>query len=174
MAVPCTGRSPTGVMIPETVLYKFCPPDDEHMCSKHAAAWNRLIVKFSASSRLILINKYIEMYGQQNIKIRKKKKPKFSLRLYCWRCRIHLQQQQVVMLRCCARRRDCALERLRGDVIDLPYKPPQHNETIDVFYIKKDNSSEALDDSDWTSGSQLRLPFARRPIRHKEMCLSNS
>ena len=30
----------------------------------------------------------------------------------------------VVMLRCCARRRDGALERLRGDVIDLPYKPP--------------------------------------------------
>ena len=41
------------------------------------------------------------------------------------------------MLWCCARRRDGALERLRGDVIDLPYKPPQHNETIDVFYIKK-------------------------------------
>ena len=31
------------------------------------------------------------------------------------------------MLRCCARRRDGALERLRGDVIDLIYKPPQHN-----------------------------------------------
>ena len=40
------------------------------------------------------------------------------------------------MLRCCARRRDGALERLRGDVIDLPYKPSQHNETTDVFYIK--------------------------------------
>ena len=26
---------------------------------------------------------------------------------------------------------------VRGDVIDFPYKPPQHNETIDVFYIKK-------------------------------------
>ena len=25
---------------------------------------------------------------------------------------------------------------VRGDVIDFPYKPPQHNETIDVFYIK--------------------------------------
>jgi len=34
------------------------------------------------------------------------------------------------MLRCCARRRGGALERLRGDVIDLPYKPPQHNKTI--------------------------------------------
>ena len=43
------------------------------------------------------------------------------------------------MLRCCARRRDGALELLRGDVIDLPYKPPQHNETIDVFYIKTAN-----------------------------------
>ena len=28
-----------------------------------------LIIKFSASSWLILINKYIEMHGQQNIKI---------------------------------------------------------------------------------------------------------
>ena len=26
-----TGRPPIGVMIPETVLYNFCPPDDEHM-----------------------------------------------------------------------------------------------------------------------------------------------
>jgi hypothetical protein len=32
----------------------------EHMCSKHVEAWN---------NRLILINKYIEMHGQQNIKI---------------------------------------------------------------------------------------------------------
>ena len=32
----CTG--PIGVMITETVLYKFCPPDDEHMCSKHVEA----------------------------------------------------------------------------------------------------------------------------------------
>ena len=38
------------------------------MCSKHAEAWNKLIIKFSASSWLILINKYIEMHGQQNIK----------------------------------------------------------------------------------------------------------
>ena len=43
--------------------------DDEHMCSKHVKAWNKLIIKFSASSWLILINKYIEMHGQQNIKI---------------------------------------------------------------------------------------------------------
>ena len=38
-------------------------------CSKHVEAWNKLIIKFSASSWLILINKYIEMHGQQNIKI---------------------------------------------------------------------------------------------------------
>ena len=36
----------------------------------------------------------------------------------------HSRHLVVVMLRCCARRRDGALERLRGDVIDLPYKPP--------------------------------------------------
>ena len=49
-------------------IIQFCPPDDEHMCSKHVQAWNKLIIKFSASSWLILINKYIEMHGQQNIK----------------------------------------------------------------------------------------------------------
>jgi len=32
----------------------------EHMCSKHIEAWNKLIIKFSASSWLILINKYTE------------------------------------------------------------------------------------------------------------------
>ena len=42
--------------------------DDEHMWSKHVEAWNKLIIKFSASSWLILRNKYIEMHGQQNIK----------------------------------------------------------------------------------------------------------
>ena len=34
---------------------QFWPPDDEHMCSKHVEAWNKLIVKlkFGASSWLI-------------------------------------------------------------------------------------------------------------------------
>ena len=27
-----------GVMIPETVLIQFFPPDDEHMCSKYVEA----------------------------------------------------------------------------------------------------------------------------------------
>ena len=50
-------------------IIQFCPPDDEDMCSKYVEASNKLIIKFSASSWLILINKYIEMHGQQNIKI---------------------------------------------------------------------------------------------------------
>ena len=50
-------------------VIQFCPPDDKHMCSKHVEAWNKLTIKFSASSWLILRNKYIEMHGQQNIKI---------------------------------------------------------------------------------------------------------
>ena len=50
-------------------IIQFCPPDDDHMCSKHVEAWNKLIIKFNESSWLILINKYIEMHGQQNIKI---------------------------------------------------------------------------------------------------------
>jgi len=40
----------------------------EHMCSKYVEAWNKLIIKFSASSWLKLRNKYIKMHGQQNIK----------------------------------------------------------------------------------------------------------
>jgi len=39
---------------------QFWSPDDEHMCSKHVEAWNKLIVKqnFCASSWLITeINK---------------------------------------------------------------------------------------------------------------------
>ena len=39
------------------------------MCSKHVEAWNKLIIKFSESSWLILIDIYIEMHGQQYIKI---------------------------------------------------------------------------------------------------------
>ena len=35
-------------------ILQFWPPADEHMCSKHVKAWNKLIVKFSASSWLIL------------------------------------------------------------------------------------------------------------------------
>ena len=41
----------------------------EYMCYKHVEAWNKFILKFSASSWLILRNKYIEIHGQQNIKI---------------------------------------------------------------------------------------------------------
>ena len=52
-------------------IIQFCSHDDEHLCSKHVEAWNKLIIKFSASSWLILINKYIEMHGKQNIKIPK-------------------------------------------------------------------------------------------------------
>ena len=35
-------------------IIQFCPPDDEHICSKHVEAGNKLIIKFSASSWLIL------------------------------------------------------------------------------------------------------------------------
>ena len=46
-------------------VMQFWPPDDEHMCSKHVEAWNKLIVKqtFCASSWLIT-----EMHGQENVK----------------------------------------------------------------------------------------------------------
>ena len=38
------------------------------MFSKHVEASNKLIIKFSTLSWLILRNKYIEVHGQQNIK----------------------------------------------------------------------------------------------------------
>ena len=49
-------------------IVQFCPPDDDHMFSKHVEAWNKRIIKFSASSWLILRNKYIEMHGRRNVK----------------------------------------------------------------------------------------------------------
>ena len=33
-------------------MIQFWPPDDEHLCSKHVEAWNKLIIIFSASSFL--------------------------------------------------------------------------------------------------------------------------
>jgi len=49
---------------------QFWPPDDEHMCSKHVEAWNKLIVKHKILC-IKLVNywdKYTEMHGQQNVK----------------------------------------------------------------------------------------------------------
>ena len=41
-----------------------------HRLREDAENFSSIIIKISASSWLILINKYIEMYGQQNIKKR--------------------------------------------------------------------------------------------------------
>ena len=54
VAVLCTGRPPTECEDTRDCIIQFCPPDGKHMCSKHVEAWNKLIIKFSASSRLIL------------------------------------------------------------------------------------------------------------------------
>ena len=62
-----TYRWPSRAQIERGCIVQFWPPDDKHMCSKHVEAWNKLIIKFSASSWFILINKYIQMHGQQNI-----------------------------------------------------------------------------------------------------------
>jgi len=48
---------------------QFWPPDDEHICSKHVEAWNKLIVKQKCLC-IKLVNywdKYTEMHGQQNV-----------------------------------------------------------------------------------------------------------
>jgi len=54
---PIGGRLVHGLREDDTrgCVMQFCPPEDEHVCSKHVEAWNKLIVKqkFSASSLLI-------------------------------------------------------------------------------------------------------------------------
>ena len=52
-------------------VMQFWPPDDEHMCSKHVEAWNKLIVK-RKSLCIKLVNywdKCTETHGQQNVKM---------------------------------------------------------------------------------------------------------
>jgi len=57
---------------------QFWPPDDEHMCSKHVEAWDKLIVKqkFCASSWLIT---EINILRCTASKTSKKKKNVYSL-----------------------------------------------------------------------------------------------
>jgi len=40
---------------------QFWPPDDEHMCSKHVEAWNKLIVKQKFSASCWLINSSVAL-----------------------------------------------------------------------------------------------------------------
>ena len=49
-------------------IIQFCPPDDEHLCSKHVETWNKLIIKFSASSWLILRLIYCDARSAKYIK----------------------------------------------------------------------------------------------------------
>jgi len=49
---------------------QFLPPDDEHMCSKHVEAYNKLIVKqkFCASSWLITKTNPTDMFSRKNVR----------------------------------------------------------------------------------------------------------
>ena len=49
---------------------QFWPPDDEHMCSKHVEAWNKLIVKQQscASSWLITETNIVSIFDVRKIK----------------------------------------------------------------------------------------------------------
>jgi len=49
-------------------VMQYWPPDDEHMCSKHVEAWNKLTVKqkFCASRWLITeknVQNYVALWG---------------------------------------------------------------------------------------------------------------
>jgi len=53
-------------------VMQFWLPDDEYMCSKHVEAGNKLIVKQILCIKLVKYwNKYTEMHGQQNVRIKK-------------------------------------------------------------------------------------------------------
>ena len=41
----CSGQPPTECDDTRYCVIQIWPPDDEHMCSKHVEAWNKLIVK---------------------------------------------------------------------------------------------------------------------------------
>jgi len=48
---------------------QFWPSDDDHMCSKHVEARNKLIVKQILCIKLVKYwDKYTEMHVQQNVK----------------------------------------------------------------------------------------------------------
>ena len=51
-------------------IMQFLPPDDEHMCSKHVEAYNKLIVKqkFCASSWLITKTNPTDMFSRKNVR----------------------------------------------------------------------------------------------------------
>jgi len=49
-------------------VMQFWPPDDEHMCSKHVEAWNKLIVKYKFCASSWLITEINILHGQQNVK----------------------------------------------------------------------------------------------------------
>jgi len=51
-------------------IMQFWPPDDEHMCSKHVEAWNKIYCKANILCNKLVNywDKYTDMHGQQNIK----------------------------------------------------------------------------------------------------------
>jgi len=64
-------------------VMQFWPPDDEHMCSKHVEAWNKLTVKqkFCASSLLIAEINILRCTVSKTLK--KKKIMKMSIHIIC-------------------------------------------------------------------------------------------
>ena len=96
------------------------------MCSKHVEAWNKLIIKFSASSWLILRNKYIEMHGQQNIKICDPKQAKHVSPDDEHMCSKHVEAWNKLIIKFSASSWLIFINKYSNLML--------HNETIDFFF----------------------------------------
>jgi len=88
-------------------VMQFWPPDDDHMCSKHVEAWNKLIVKQKFCASIWLITE-INVLRCTVSKTSKFTKIKFSS-FYCGSNRILSKTIQTllnnsanIVIRCCA------------------------------------------------------------------------
>ena len=60
----CSSSGGQNCITQPLVSSQFWPPDDEHMCSKHVQAWNKLIVKQTFCAESWLITEINAFYGR--------------------------------------------------------------------------------------------------------------
>ena len=74
-------------------VVQFCPPDDEHLCSKHVEDWNKLIIKFSSCWLVLrqIYSEYVKFIDFQNqIYIHERSSLSRSTYTHCLSCLIYI------------------------------------------------------------------------------------